>query len=277
MADRRSSELQRNSEVDNGYKLWENRPKRCFIQENGRQMSRQSSVESYKSEQNCDMVTGANPTPNMVSGFLTGQPMQSRNPLQKQTSNIDESQDTTPQFPETTTPTTPSDPIYRLAEVLVGMNNRQSAQTLMVRPVSTPTLTFDSKSEKFELFEALFHTMIKMQPDMTETRQRNHFHSSLRKNALQTFRNITTANRQTLEDILTVFRRKYVKPESQATTNYKWHRLVFDPNTMKLPNFLEELNQGAEKAFGENPQAIIDSLLYACQIAAGIETLSQNG
>ena len=32
---------------------------------------------------------------------------------------------------------------------------------------------------------------------------------------------------------------------------------------MKLPDFLEELNQGAEKAFGENAQAVIDSLLYA--------------
>ena len=162
-----------------------NRPKRCFIQENGRQMSRQSSVKSYNSEQNCEIVTGANPTPHMVPEFLTGRPMQSRNPLRKQTSNNDESQDTTPQFPETTTPTTPSDTIYRRAEVLVGMNNRPSAQTLMVRPVSTPTLTFDSKSEKFELFEDLFHTMIKMQPDMTETMKINHFLSSLRKNALQ--------------------------------------------------------------------------------------------
>ena len=102
-----------------------------------------------------------------------------------------------------------------------------------------------------------------MQPDMTETMKINHFHSLLRKNALQTFRNINTANRQTLEDILAVFCRKYVKPESQATAKHKWHRLVFDPNTMKLPDFLEELNQGAEKAFGENAQAMIDSLLYA--------------
>ena len=38
---------------------------------------------------------------------------------------------------------------------------------------------------------------------------------------------------------------------------------MFDPNTMKMPDFLEELNQGAEKAFGENAQALIDSLLNA--------------
>ena len=32
---------------------------------------------------------------------------------------------------------------------------------------------------------------------------------------------------------------------------------------MKLPNFLEELNQGVEKAFDENTRAMIDSFLYA--------------
>ena len=98
---------------------------------------------------------------------------------------------------------------------------------------------------------------------MSEQMKINHFHSLLRKNALQTFRNISTANRQTLEDVLVIFRRKYVKPESQATAKHKWHRLVFDPNTTKLPDFLEELNQGAEKTFGDNAQKIIDSLLYA--------------
>ena len=263
MKDQRSSGLQRNAEVGNSQEMVENRPKTCFTQENGRQMSRESSTDSINSEQNRDMVTGANPTPHMVPEFLTGRPMQSREPLQRRNSNNDESQETIPQVSETTAPTTGSDPINRLAEVLVGMNNRPSAQTLMVRPVSSTTLTFDGKSEKFELFEDLFHTMIKMQPDMTEAMKINHFHSLLRKNALQTFRNINTANRQTLEDILAVFRRKYVKPESQATAKHKWHRLVFDPNTMKLPDFLEELNQGAEKAFGENAQAMIDSLLYA--------------
>ena len=263
MKDQRSSGLQRNAEVGNSQEMVESRPKTCFTQENGRQMSRESSTDSINSEQNRDMVTGANPTPHMVPEFLTGRPMQSREPLQRRNSNNDESQETIPQVSETTAPTTGSDPINRLAEVLVGMNNRPSAQTLMVRPVSSTTLTFDGKSEKFELFEDLFHTMIKMQPDMTEAMKINHFHSLLRKNALQTFRNINTANRQTLEDILAVFRRKYVKPESQATAKHKWHRLVFDPNTMKLPDFLEELNQGAEKAFGENAQAMIDSLLYA--------------
>ena len=160
--DRKSSGLQQNSEFENSQKLWENRPRKCFTQGNSRQMSLQNSVDSDNSEQNRDKVTGANPTPHMVPEFLTGRPMQSREPLQRQNPNNHEFQETIPQVPETKAPTTFSDPINRLAEVLVGMNNRPSAQTLMVPPVSTTTLTFDGKSEKFELFEDLFHTMIKM-------------------------------------------------------------------------------------------------------------------
>ena len=143
------------------------------------------------------------------------------------------------------------------------MQNRPTAQQLTIRPVTSNTMTFDGKSEKFELFEDLFHTMIKMQAATTEQMKINHFHSLLRKNALQIFKNISTANRQTLENVLIIFRLKYVKPESQATAKLTWHLLVFDPNSTKLPDFLEELNQGAEKAFGDNAQKIIDNLLYA--------------
>ena len=131
------------------------------------------------------------------------------------------------------------------------------------RPVTTTPMTFDGKSENFELLEDLFHTMIKMQPVMTELMKINHFYSLLRKGALQTFRNINIINSQTLEDVLVIFRRKYLKQESQATAKLKWHRLVFDPNTMKLLDCLEKLNQGAEKDFGENAKSKIDSLLYA--------------
>ena len=105
--------------------------------------------------------------------------------------------------------------------------------------------------------------MIKMQLEMSEQMKINHFPSLLRKNASQTFPNISTANRQTLEDVLVVFRRKYVMPESEATAKHKWHRLVIGPNTMKLPDFLEEFNQGAIKAFGDIAQKMIDSLWYA--------------
>ena len=206
------------------------------------------------------MVTGATDTQPQISEFLTGR-IHSIPNLERQQSTHNISLDTTLPAPAPEAPEPPQDPFNRLADVLVNLQNKP--QSLTIRPVQTTPMTFDGKSEKFELFEDLFHTMIKMQPTMTEQMKINHFHSLLRKGALQTFRNINSINRQTLEDVLVIFRRKYVKPESQATAKHKWHRLTFDPSTMKLPDFLEELNQGAEKAFGENAKSMIDSLLYA--------------
>ena len=132
------------------------------------------------------------------------------------------------------------------------MNNRPSAQKLMVRPVRTTTLTFDDISEKFEFFEDFFHTTVKMQHNMTEAMKKTHFHSLLRRNALQTFCKINTANRQTLATFWPYFEEN-TSPEFQATVKHNWHKLVFDPNTMKLPDFLEELNEGAEKRLAKTP------------------------
>ena len=136
--DQRSSGRQRNPEVGNFQKSWENRPKSCFTQEKCGQRSRESSVGSYTDEQNRDMVTGANLTTHMFPEFLTGRPMQYREPLQRQNSNADESLDHSPQVQEPASQTIPSDPINRLAEVLVGMNNRPSA-------VGWETLRFGSE------------------------------------------------------------------------------------------------------------------------------------
>ena len=127
--------------------------------------------------------------------------MHSRKGTQKQDLSQGQPSENNPSVQETNVN---SELIRRLADVLVGMNSKPSAQTFMVRPLSTTTLTFEGKLEKFELFEDLFYTMIKMQPEMTKSTKINHFHSLLRKNALQTFRNINSANRQTLEDVLAV-------------------------------------------------------------------------
>ena len=176
-----------------------------------------------------DMVTGDNESPIEAPEFLTGR-MPSRYHLHSSHDDFNPLFDTTIPAQERTVPAPEQDHINRLADVLTSMQNRPTAQQLTIRPVNSNTMTFDGKSEKFELFEDLFHTMIKMQPEMSEQKKINHFHSLLQKNGLQTFRKISAPNRQTLEDVLVIFRRKYVKPESQATAKHKWHRLVFDPN-----------------------------------------------
>ena len=215
------------------------------------------------------MMTGQTAHINQIPEFLTGRTQTSRNPSSHQYQNLSTqvSQDNNLPVVEHT-PThqnlDANNSINRLADAIAGITTQQPSQaTTMLKPVSTSTLIFDGKNEKFELFEDLFHTMLKMQPEMTEAMKINHFHAHLRKEALQTFRNISAVNKKTLDDVLIVFRRKYVKPESQATAKHKWHKLTFDPNTKSLPDFLEELNECAEKAFGDNAQHMIDSLLYA--------------
>ena len=215
------------------------------------------------------MVTGQTAHINQIPEFLTGRTQTSRNPTSHQYQNLSTqvSQDNNLPVVEHTATNQNSDAnnsINRLADAIAGITTQQPSQaTTMLKPVSTSTLIFDGKNEKFELFEDLFHTMLKMQPEMTEAMKINHFHAHLQKEALQTFRNISAVNKKTLDDVLIVFRRKYVKPESQATAKHKWHKLTFDPNTKSLPDFLEELNECAEKAFGDNAQNMIDSLLYA--------------
>ena len=76
-----------------------------------------------------------------------------------------------------------------------------------------------------------------MQPALTEEMKIYHFHAHLRGLALKTFKNIQRTPTTILEDILVVFRRKYVKPESIASAKHRFHRLVFDPERQKLPDF----------------------------------------
>ena len=126
------------------------------------------------------------------------------------------------------------------------------------------TLTFNGKlekNEKFEYFEDLFHTTLRMQPNLTEEMKSNHFQAHLRGLALKTFKNIQRTPNTTLEDILVVFRRKYVKPESSASAKHRFHKLMFEPENQKLADFLEDLQESAEKAFGDQATNMIESLL----------------
>ena len=84
----------------------------------------------------------------------------------------------------------------------------------------------------------------------------------MRGDALQTFKNITSPNRENLGEILTVFRRKYVKPQSMATTKHKFQRLVFNPANQKIIDFLDELRKLAKDAFGVAAQAIIEQFIF---------------
>ena len=145
------------------------------------------------------MVTGVIDSQHSIPEFLTGR-IHSQPDLQPQECTHDTTMDTTLPVAETVPVEQSQDPINPLADVLVNLQNKQ--QSMTIRPVTTTPMTFDGKTEKFELIEDLFHTMIKMQPAMRGQMKINHFLSLLRNDALQTFRNINSTNRQTLKDVL---------------------------------------------------------------------------
>ena len=123
--------------------------------------------------------------------------------------------------------------------------------------------TFDGKSKNFELFEDLFQRSLIIHNQLTEEDKINYFHSLMRGDALQTFKNITSPNRENSGEILTVFRRKNVKPQSMTTAKHKFQQLVFNTANLDLIDFQDELQKLAKDAFGVVAQAIIKQFIYA--------------
>ena len=151
------------------------------------------------------MVTGQTAQTNQFPEFLTGRIVTPRNPALHQYQNLSTqvSQDNNLPVVEQTARNQNSDAnnsINRLADAIAGIATQQRPQAAtMLKPVSTNTLIFDGKNEKIELFEDLLHTMLKLQPEMTEAMKINHFQAHLQKKAFQTFRNISALNKKTLD------------------------------------------------------------------------------
>ena len=88
-----------------------------------------------------------------------------------------------------------------------NFNNNISRISKVPKSFTTTMTTFDGKSQKFELFEDLFQTSLKIHNQLTEADKINYLHSLMRGDALQTFKNITSPDRENFGEILTVFRR----------------------------------------------------------------------
>ena len=131
------------------------------------------------------------------------------------------------------------------------------------KSLTTMMLTFDGKSQKFELCEDVFQTSLKIHNQLTEDDRINYFHSLMWEDALPHFKNIQGPTRENLGEILAVFRRKYVKPQSMATAKHKFRKLVFNPANQKLVDFLDELQKLAKDAFGIAAHAIIEQFINA--------------
>ena len=74
---------------------------------------------------------------------------------------------------------------------------------------------------------------------------------------------MNTRNKRTLEEVLSIFRRKYLRPQSQVTAEHNWHELTFNRTTKSLSVFLKELNKCVEPAFWPPAQQMTESLVHA--------------
>ena len=170
---------------------------------------------------------------------------------------------------ENTPATIEADQILLTLHQLANNNNSANFHNInnkiskLPKSRTTTMPTFDRKSEKIEVFEDLFQTSLKIHNHLTEDYRINYFHSLMRGDALQTFKNINGPTRENLGEILAVFRRKYVKTQSMATAKHKFQKLVFNPANQKLVDFLDELQKLARDAFGKAAHAIIEQFIYA--------------
>ena len=205
-----------------------------------------------------DMVTAAQEEiPYCSSGISSGKQKKARSTSQPQLRS------------ENTPATIEADQILLALQQLAtssnsdNVTNNSNRVSKLPKSLTTTMPTFDGKSDKFELFEVLFQTSLKIHNQLTEEDKINYFHSLMRGDPLQTFKNISSPNRENLAEILTMFRRKYVKPQSMATAKHQFQQLVFNPANQKLIDFLDELQKLAKDAFGVSAQAIIDQFIYA--------------
>ena len=170
---------------------------------------------------------------------------------------------------ENTHATIETDQILLALQQLANNNNSANFHnninriSKLPKSLTTTMPTFDVKTEKFELFKDLFQTSLKIHNQLIKDDRINYFHSVMRGDALQTFKNLNGTTRENLGEILAVFRRKYVKPQSMATAKHKFQKLVFNPAKQKLVEFLDELQKLAKDAFGIAAHAIIEQFIYA--------------
>ena len=118
-----------------------------------------------------------------------------------------------------------------VARTLFGTERNDNPALPMPKALTASLPTFDRKTEKFELFEDLFRNNIKMYPHLTELQKINYFHSLLRGDALQAFCNIEDAKKDSLEEIMAIFKRRFGDYLSMAKARCEWDALRFDPST----------------------------------------------
>ena len=120
-----------------------------------------------------------------------------------------------------------------VARTLFGAEKNDSTLLPMPKALTGSLPTFDGKSEKFELFEDLSATILKCIHISRKSKKQTTF-SLLRGDALQAFCNIEDSKKDSLEEKMTIFKRRFGDYLSKANTRCEWDAHRFDPSTQKL-------------------------------------------
>ena len=81
-----------------------------------------------------------------------------------------------------------------------NVNSNSNSISKLPKSLKTTMPTFNGKSEKFELFEDLLQTSLKIDNQLTEEDTKNYFHSLIRGDALMTFKNISSPSRENWQE-----------------------------------------------------------------------------
>ena len=103
----------------------------------------------------------------------------------------------------------------------------------MPKALTASLPTFDGKSEKIELSEDLFRNNIKM--FLTEIQKTNYFHSLLRGDALHAFRNIEDSKKESLIEIMTIFKGWLSRLPINGKSKVRMGRTQIRPVVKKTP------------------------------------------
>ena len=96
-----------------------------------------------------------------------------------------------------------------------------------------------------------------------ELQKTYYVHSLFREDALQAFCNIADSKKDSLEEIMTIFKRRFGDYLSMAKARCERDALKFNPSTQKLHKFLDVLQKIANKASGSEARQFIDKAIYA--------------
>ena len=80
---------------------------------------------------------------------------------------------------------------------------------------------------------------------------------------MHAFRILDDSQRNSIEEIMTAFKRQFGDFFSMATARCEWDALKFESTTRKLHKFVDTLQKTAKKAFGTEVHQFIDKAIYA--------------